>query len=302
MGVSRSQLTNEEFHQRVFFENDFIDLSEVPEPIKFSFTKRLSYESIDTSNEADYVKFKDRLEAIENEFGTLGNCIFYLSTPPVLYETIPACLAAHGLNKHAVGYRRLVVEKPFGYDLDSARKLNIGLKKYFNEEDIYRIDHYLGKETVQNLLVTRFANGIFEPLWNRNYIHHVEITSAENIGVGKRGGYYDHSGALRDMVQNHLMQVVSLVAMEPPVSSDAASIRTEKSKLFKSLRPIAADRIAADVIRGQYLPSTVRGETVNGYREEQDVSPNSKTETFVALKFFIDNWRWSDVPFYVRAG
>ena len=180
--------------------------------------------------------------------------------------------------------------------------MNASLKAHFDEDNIYRIDHYLGKETVQNLLVTRFANGIFEPLWNRNYIHHVEITSAENIGVGSRGGYYDHSGALRDMVQNHLMQVVAHVAMEPPVAPDAASIRKEKSKLFESLRPLSDADVHQHVIRGQYLASHVRGEIVKGYREEKGVPGDSKTETFVALKFFIDNWRWSDVPFYVRTG
>lgn len=302
LGISRSDLTNDEFHKKVFLENEFIDLTDVSEETKFAFTERLAYLAIDTNNEADYAEVKDRLESMDCQFSTRGNCIFYLSTPPVLYDKIPAYLAAHGLNRHVGSYRRLVIEKPFGYDLESARELNASLKKYFDEDDIYRIDHYLGKETVQNLLVTRFANGIFEPLWNRNYIHHVEITSAENIGVGSRGRYYDHSGALRDMLQNHLMQVVALVAMEPPVSPDAASIRKEKSKLFESLRQISEKDVVQDVIRGQYLESHVRGETVRGYREEQDVSVDSRTETFVALKFFIDNWRWSDVPFYVRTG
>lgn len=302
LGVSRSELSNEEFHERVFLRNEFIDLTKESEETKSSFTKRLAYQSVDTNDEADYAKVKKRLESVDDQFSTCGNYIFYLSTPPVLYEKIPAYLAAHGLNRHVGSYRRLVIEKPFGYDLESAQQLNLSLKKYFDEDDIYRIDHYLGKETVQNLLVTRFANGIFEPLWNRNYIHHVEITSAENFGVGDRGGYYDHSGALRDMLQNHLMQLVAHVAMEPPVAPDAASIRKEKSKLFESLRPISENDVVSQVIRGQYMTSKVRGEVVKGYREERGVPDNSKTETFVALKFFIDNWRWSDVPFYVRTG
>ncbi len=302
LGISRSELSDDEFRRKVFLESEFIDLAEEPKEIVSAFAERLAYQSIDTNLESDYARVKERLESLNSKFETQGNCIFYLSTPPLLYETIPACLASHGLNRQPGSYRRLVIEKPFGYDLESARKLNASLKTHFDEDDIYRIDHYLGKETVQNLLVTRFANGIFEPLWNRNYIHHVEITSAENIGVGSRGGYYDHSGALRDMVQNHLMQVVAHVAMEPPVAPDAASIRKEKSKLFESLRPLTDADVHQRVIRGQYLESHVRGEIVKGYREEKGVADDSKTETFVALKFFIDNWRWSDVPFYVRTG
>jgi glucose-6-phosphate 1-dehydrogenase len=195
-----------------------------------------------------------------------------------------------------------VIEKPFGSDLASARALNASLKENFSEDQIYRIDHYLGKETVQNLLVTRFANGIFEPLWNRNYVHHVEVTSAEDIGVGSRGGYYDHSGALRDMFQNHLMQVIAHVAMEPPVAPTADAIRKEKSKLFESLRLISESDVSKYTVRGQYTESHVKGELIKGYREEEGVPDDSKTETFAAVKFFIDNWRWSDVPFYARTG
>ena len=216
---------------RVFLENSFVDLSDVPESIKQGFNECLYYQPIDTNSADDYELVKQRMASLAETHQTGQNAIFYLSTPPVLYEKIPAFLAQHGLNCVADpdgqssvdecqqrGYRRLVVEKPFGSDLESARSLNRTLKTYFPEEEIYRIDHYLGKETVQNMLVTRFANGVFEPLWNRNYIHHVEITNAEQIGVGSRGGYYDRSGALRDMLQNHLMQVVAHVAMEPPIS------------------------------------------------------------------------------------
>ena len=302
LGISRTELSDDEFREKAFLKSEFIDLKSEPEDTVNEFAKRMAYQAIDTNVAADYEKVEKRLSSLESEFQTGGNVIFYLSTPPVLYDKIPAHLASRGLNEKEGCYRRLVVEKPFGYDLESAIALNETLKKYFDEESIYRIDHYLGKETVQNLLVTRFANGIFEPLWNRNYIHHVEITSAEDIGVGNRGGYYDKSGALRDMLQNHLMQVVAHVAMEPPIAPDADSIRKEKNKLFQSLRPIAEKDVAKYAIRGQYLPSKIRGEMAKGYREEKGVPSDSKTATFVALKFFIDNWRWSGVPFYVRTG
>ena len=302
LGVSRSKLSDDDFRQKVFLNSEFISLAEEDANLVEEFTQRLFYQPIDTNSIDDYSLVKDRLVQLEKEFNTGGNTIFYLSTPPLLYEKIPKFLAQHGLNKKEDCYRRLVIEKPFGYDLESAKQLNASLKEYFDEESLYRIDHYLGKETVQNLLVTRFANGVFEPLWNRNYIHHVEITNAENIGVGSRGGYYDQSGALRDMLQNHLMQVVAHVAMEPPIAPDANSIRKEKTKLFESLRPIANGDILKNAIRGQYTRSQVNGQIVQGYREEEGVPHDSKTETYAAVKFFIDNWRWSGVPFYARTG
>lgn len=305
LGVSRSKLSDDDFRQSALLENDLHDFSDEPDDLKNEFAKRLFYQPIDTNEEADYAKVGTRLKELDEKFATGGNYIFYLSTPPVLYEKIPAFLSAHGLNEsngEDGGYRRLVIEKPFGYDLASAKQLNKSLKSHFPEEDIYRIDHYLGKETVQNLLVTRFSNGVFEPLWNRNYIHHVEITSAETLGVGNRGGYYDTSGALRDMLQNHLMQIVAHVAMEPPIAPTAESIRSEKSKLFQSLRPIAKEDVAKYSIRGQYMASNMLGEMVKGYREEEGVPEGSKTETYAALKFYIDNWRWSNVPFYIRTG
>ncbi len=302
LGVSRSGLSDDEFRKKAFLENNLFDISGESEDNKTAFAKKLFYQAIDTNNQADYAKVATRLAALDKDFSTEGNYIFYLSTPPVLYEKIPAFLSAHGLNRAESGYRRLVIEKPFGYDLKTARALNKSLKSHFPEEEIYRIDHYLGKETVQNLLVTRFANGVFEPLWNRNYIHHVEITSAETLGVGNRGGYYDTSGALRDMLQNHLMQIVAHVAMEPPIAPTAESIRSEKSKLFQSLRPIDAVDVAKYSIRGQYMASDMSGKMVNGYRDEEGVPENSKTETYAALKFYIDNWRWSNVPFYIRTG
>lgn len=302
LGASRSKLSDEDFVKKAFLESGFIDTAKDSKEVVDNFTKRLFYQPIATAEKESYSQLKTRLTKIDQEFDTQGNYIFYLSTPPKLYSIIPECLAAHGLHEEENSWRRLVIEKPFGTDLSSARALNIQLLKHFKENQIYRIDHYLGKETVQNLLVTRFANGIFEPLWNRNYIHHVEITNAESQGVGSRGGYYDHSGALRDMFQNHLMQIVAHVAMEPPISPDARSIRSEKLKLFKSIRPIKESEVSKYVIRGQYLSSTIRGEKVNAYREEEGVPLGSMTETFASVNFFIDNWRWSGVPFYVRTG
>ncbi len=302
LGVSRSALSDDDFREKALLNNELFDISEEPREVVEAFAKLLFYQPIDTNDSNDYAKVKTRLEELDCTYNTKGNFVFYLSTPPILYEKIPAYLAAHGLNRSEGSFRRLVIEKPFGYDSESARQLNQSLKEQFPEDEIYRIDHYLGKETVQNLLVTRFANAVFEPLWNRNYIHHVQITSAEPIGVGKRGGYYDQSGALRDMLQNHLMQIVAHVAMEPPLSMSAELIRAEKSKLFQSLRPIAESEVAKYCIRGQYMSSKVKGEMVNGYREEEGVPDGSKTETFAAVKFYIDNWRWSDVPFYIRTG
>lgn len=303
LGVSRSDYSDEAFRSKVFFANEFIDHGEqIDKEAEQNFVKRLSYLPIQTSVADDYVKVKEELAKLDQEFKIGGNYIYYLSTPPFLYETIPACLAAYNLNEESDGWKRLVIEKPFGYDLETAVALNKNIKNYFSEDQIYRIDHYLGKETVQNLLVTRFANGIFEPLWNRNYIEHVQITNAEHLTVGSRGGYYDKSGALRDMFQNHLMQIIAHIGMEPPIAADAASIRDEKLKLLKSIRPIKEEDVPSQVIRGQYTPSTINNERVNGYREEEGVPKDSRTETFVGLKFFIDNWRWAGVPFYVRSG
>ena len=302
LGVSRSELSDDDFRQKALLQNELFDVSEEDQETVAAFAKLLFYQPIDTNSSDDYGKVKTRLEEIDAEFNTAGNAVFYLSTPPVLYDKIPAFLSAHGLNRSENSFRRLVIEKPFGYDSETAQALNETLTQYFHEDEIYRIDHYLGKETVQNLLVTRFANSVWEPLWNRNYIHHVQITSAEPIGVGNRGGYYDQSGALRDMLQNHLMQIVAHVAMEPPISPSADAIRAEKSKLFQSLRPISESEVAKYCIRGQYMASNMRGEMVKGYRDEEGVPSDSKTETYAAVKFFIDNWRWSDVPFYIRTG
>lgn len=303
LGVSRSEFSDEEFRNKVVFENEHLTSKEnaSAETLK-GFADLIFYQSIDTEDIEAYGQLKERLYKVDDIKATCQNYIFYLSTPPSLYATISEGLASASLNLEKTGWSKMIIEKPFGYDLESARTLNNKLLSAFDEDQIYRIDHYLGKETVQNIFVTRFANTIFEPLWNRNYINRVEITAAESVGVEKRGGYYDGSGALRDMVQNHLMQLLAFVAMEPPVRADAESIRNEKLKVFQSLRPLDKNSIRQNVIRGQYLNSTIRGDEVPGYRQESGVNPDSKTETYVALKFFIDNWRWKDVPFYIRTG
>ena len=302
LGVSRSKYTDAAFRKKVFYDSEFIKLDSKEKKAHKDFADRLSYTPVQTKEVADYAKVKKQLKKLDKQFNIGGNYIYYLSVPPFLYSAIPANLAAHGLHEEKEGWRRLVVEKPFGYDLETAVALNKDLRTNFSEDQIYRIDHYLGKETVQNLLVTRFANGVFEPLWNRNYIEHVQITNAENLSVGSRGGYYDKSGALRDMFQNHLMQIIAHVAMEPPIAANATAIRNEKMKVFQSMRPIAEEDISKQVIRGQYTSSVIDGEKVKGYRQEEGVPDDSRTDTFIAIKFFIDNWRWADVPFYVRSG
>jgi glucose-6-phosphate 1-dehydrogenase len=294
-------MTDEEFRDAmksaILEYKEIEDASEIDE-----FVQKLFYTSIQFDEVSAYKSLKQHLELLRRQLQISGNTIFYLSTPPNLYDVIPKHLSAVGLHRQEDGWKRLVIEKPFGYDLESAIKLKDSLLRDWQEEQLFRIDHYLGKETVQNLLVTRFSNGMFEPLWNRNYIHHVEITSAESLGVEKRGGYYDSSGALRDMVQNHLLQVAALAAMEPPSSVEPVAIRNEILKVFQSLRPIRREDVGKVAIRGQYLSSTIKGKPVAGYREEPGVAPGSLTETFAALKFYIDNWRWGGVPFYIRTG
>lgn len=301
LGVSRSKFSDDEFRKNM--NSAINEFKEIDNATKIDeFIKKIFYTTISFDETAAYKKLKDKIIELRELNNIGGNTIFYLSTPPSLYGIIPQNLAEVELNKQEDGWKRLIIEKPFGYDLQSALKLKDELLKGWKEEQIFRIDHYLGKETVQNLLVTRFSNGIFEPLWNRNYIHHVEITSAESIGVEKRGGYYDASGALRDMVQNHLLQVVGLTAMESPSSLEPIAIRNEILKVFQSLRPIKKEDVKKNAIRGQYVSSHIKRQLVNGYREEDGVKPESTTETYVALKFFIDNWRWGGVPFYIRTG
>jgi glucose-6-phosphate 1-dehydrogenase len=262
------------------------------------FIQKVDYQALAFDDAAGYDALKALLAKIDQEKGTLGNRLFYLATAPEYFAAITEQLGAHGMAKPQKGNIRIIIEKPFGHDLDSARKLNDDVNSIFDESQVFRIDHYLGKETVQNILVFRFANGIFEPIWNRNYVDHVQITAAENIGIEGRGPFYEKAGALRDVVQNHVMELLSFIAMEPPVSFESDAVRTEKLKVWKAICDIPISNTA----RGQYGPGTSGGEAVKGYREEDRVDPNSNTETYAAIKLEIDNWRWAGVPFYLRAG
>lgn len=259
---------------------------------------KLDLVSGDLGEAETYRAIAEKLHAHEGK----KNALFYLAIPPAWYATVAEQLHAAGLSCEEEGFRRLVIEKPFGMDLSSAQQLNLDVQSYFSEAQIYRIDHYLGKEAVQNLMVFRFANSVLEPLWNRNYIDHVQITVSEALGVGYRAGYYETSGALRDMIQSHLMQVMALVAMEAPVSLDADDVRDEKLKVLRSIRPFTPESVGAQTLRAQYAAGDVAGEGVPGYRDEPGIAPDSCTETFAAVKFYIDNWRWQGVPFVLRTG
>ncbi|NMB82206.1 MAG: glucose-6-phosphate dehydrogenase [Ignavibacteria bacterium] len=301
VGVSRSELDDSTFRQKM--ENAINEFNVIKDLSGIDkFLQKIFYVSIDSSKSDDYIILKKRIGKLREELKIDSNTIYYLSTPPHLYSVIPKHLATHQMNNQDNGWTRLIVEKPFGFDFESAQKLENDLIESWKDEQIFRIDHYLGKETVQNLLVTRFSNGIFEPLWNRNYIHHIEVTSAESIGIEDRGIYYESTGALKDMIQNHLLQIVGLIAMEPPSSLEASAIRNEILKVFQSLRPIKEEEVGKVTIRGQYLPSRIKGKNIAGYREEKNVNPNSMVETYAALKFYIDNWRWGGIPFYIRSG
>jgi glucose-6-phosphate 1-dehydrogenase len=301
LGLGRTVMSDEDFRRKMadgiheFTESNHLDELQIK-----AFTALLYYLPFHQNEPEEYQKLKSRLESLLRTES--HNYLFYLSLLPSIFSIIARNLKKAGLSDTTDGFKRLVVEKPFGYDLETCLNLNRELHEAFNENQIYRIDHYLGKETVQNLLVMRFSNGFFEPLWNRNYIHHVEITSAESIGVENRGNYYEGAGALRDMLQNHLLQMVGFTAMEPPSSLDPDAIRNETLKVLQSLKPIREEDVQNQVIRGQYTNSRIKGQTIAGYREEKNVDPNSRTETYVAIKFYIDNWRWGGVPFYIRTG
>lgn len=300
LGIGRTDYTDDSY--RDYIHKALKEFAPNYSEYELSFAELIHYHAMDPSKNDGYKALAEKLGGIENSRAIQPNYIFYLATPPSMYEIVPRHLNVTGLTDESEGWTRIIIEKPFGTDLNSAQILNSKLKDYLNEEQIYRIDHYLGKETVQNILVTRFSNGIFEPLWNRNFVDHVEITSSENIGVGSRGGYYDHSGALRDMLQNHLLQLVALVAMEPPSRINSETIRNEMLKVFQSFKPLDYEVLENSVIRGQYIESHVRGEHMKSYRSEEGVPEESRTETYVALKLFVDNWRWGGVPFYIRTG
>jgi glucose-6-phosphate 1-dehydrogenase len=300
LGVSRT--TYDDLGFREFIRHALHEHEQATGDKLEDFLSHLYYQPLRTTKQSEYTLLKARLNLLKDLHNTAGNTVYYLSTPPKLYGIIADCLAAHKLNEETDGWKNLIVEKPFGYDLESAEELDKNLHCNFKEHQIYRIDHYLGKETVQNLLVLRFSNAMFEPLWNRRYIDHVEITNAEFIGVEERGGYYDGAGAVRDMFQNHLLQVLAMVAMEPPSVINADSMRDESVKVMQCLRPLSQEDLDNNLVLGQYTGSKVRGEELIGYREEQGVAADSRTETYVGLKLFIDNWRWNGVPFYVRTG
>ncbi len=292
VGVSRTPYSDEEFQAQLRAGMQEFEPDKYSPSNWSSFATNVGYYSGDLSKADDFRALDERLKELETENNGAANRIYYLSVAPRLYEMTITNLGESGLAEESEGWRRVVIEKPFGHDLQSAIALNDSVHKVLNESQIYRIDHYLGKETVQNLLVFRFANSLFEPVWNRNYIDHVQITAAEKVDVGHRAGYYDGVGVVRDMVQNHMLQLLSLVAMEPPASFDADALRNEKVKLFESIRHIAPEEIAEHTVRGQY----------QGYSSASGVEPGSETATYAAIRLYVDNWRWQGVPFYLRSG
>ena len=303
IGFARRPKTDDEFRQEMEEATRKFSRQTVRDEIWDGFAKSLFYHQGEFGDEQGYKKLAERLDRLDQESGTRGNRLFYFAASPEQFETIVENLNKAGLNKAREGsWARVILEKPFGTDLQSARHLNRVVQSSFSEDQTYRIDHFLGKETAQNILVLRFANAIFEPLWNTRYIDHVQITAAETLGVENRAGYYEGAGALRDMVQNHLLQLLCLVGMEPPTDLGADSIRDEKVKVVRSLRRFKEEEVRTLVVRGQYVAGAISGKPVAAYREEKNVDPKSQTETYVALRMLVDNWRWADVPIYVRVG
>ena len=304
VGTGRTGMTDDEFRNRMKDGvRRFARLKIPSDHIWDRFAANLSYIAGDPATPELYGLLRERLETIERAHPGPPQRLYYLATPPSLYDDITIQLGKAGLAEAvAGGWTRIIIEKPFGHDLESAQELNRLVTSVFREEQVYRIDHYLGKETVQNVLALRFANGIFEPLWNRSHVAEVQITVAESIGVETRGAYYEEAGALRDMMQNHLLQLLCLIALEPPVTFDAGPVHDEKNKVMRAIRPIDPRKIDEVALRGQYGPGFAGGKQVPGYRQEKGVAPDSKTETYAALRLTVDNWRWAGVPFYLRTG
>jgi len=300
VGTGRTKMTEGEFRAELRGAvSTFSRTKPLNEEVWESFAQHVRY--VSTGTPEGYDELAKTLNDIDGSLRTQANRLFYLVTPPKAYDVIVREIGAHGLVR-GTGWTRVVVEKPFGNDYRSAVQLSERLHDVFREDQIFRIDHYLGKETVQNIIVLRFANAIFEPLWTRQYVDHVQITVAESLGVEERGDYYEGAGAMRDVVQNHLLQLLALVGMEPPVAFDAGAVRDEKMKVLRAMRPIAPDEVGERTVRGQYAAGYIEGTKVRGYREEQGVSPLSESETYVALKCYVDNWRWEGTPFYLRTG
>jgi glucose-6-phosphate 1-dehydrogenase len=299
IGVGRDPMTGAHYRQKLAQDVGRFGPPPVDADRAGWLASRAGYVTGGYDSDATYEQLQRELPM---RMGEPANVLFYLATPPSVFEPIVHRLGASGLADESTGWRRVIVEKPFGRDLDSARSLNQRILTVLQEQQVYRIDHYLAKETVQNIMALRFGNGIFEPIWNRNHINHIQITVAETVGVEQRGGYYDTSGALRDMVQNHLFQLLAVTTMEPPSSFLAEQVRNERSKLLDSVRPFTAETVLGDVVRGQYGAGRAHGSDLAAYRKEPKVAPASQTETYVALKVLIDNWRWAGVPFYLRTG
>jgi glucose-6-phosphate 1-dehydrogenase len=302
IGFARNEMSTDEFRDKLTSEIREFATTAVDSDLWHWFCERIYYVQGEFGDAAAFQRLKQQLAAVGRDHQTHGNCLYYMATAPGFFSTIVQQLGAAGLVNEDDGWRRVVIEKPFGRDYDSACKLNREIRDVLKEKQIYRIDHYLGKETVQNIMVFRFSNGIFEPIWNRRYIDHVQITVAETVGVESRGAYYETAGTLRDMVPNHIFQLISLTAMEPPISFDADVVRDEQAKILKAIPPMAPEDVLTRTVRGQYGESVNGTERKAGYRQEPDVLASSRTETYVAMKLFIDNWRWADVPFYVRTG